>query len=69
MMQRHSTFFECCFRACVRDTSPENEELQSELLNVQDIVDQKDFEIEQLRAATELETLRSMVGSFARGLP
>ena len=32
-------------------------------------MDQKDFEIEQLRAAKELETLRSMVGSFARGMP
>ena len=42
------------------DTSLENEELRTELLNVQDIMDQKDFEIEQLRAANELETLRSM---------
>ena len=42
------------------DTSCENEELRTELLNVQDIVDQKDFEIEQLRAANKLETLRSM---------
>ena len=62
-------FFECCFRACIRDTSPENEEMQTELLNILDIVIQKDFEIEQLRAAKELETLRSMVGSFARGMP